>query len=397
VRTDVNGDTLFTRIYGTPDNERGISLASTTDGGFVICGKSSSTINGSLVFQALVMRIDSTGDLLWTKLFGDTLFQEAQSVATTADGGFIVCGSRDFTSVGNYDILLFKTDSAGNLQWSKTYGGILGDASYAVLVNSDGTFVLSGYTNSLGYGHPLRLSHDNSFFPSPGQRNVFTPANHFLGNDSTNIFLMKTDSGGDTIWTRTYGDSLLDEAFICQKAYDGGYIISGYSDYHTADSSQMLVIKTDSFGFSGCYGLTSHPVVENDSLPEMNAVYSQTSGMTVATISLTTTNRLIPDSTYCLVTTAGKSPFLSDLRVYPNPARDRVTVTGFAVDEKKGAVSTPERLTVFDVSGSVIPIPLLINRQENSLEINVSTLRPGYYFLEIYSVHGRIVQGFIKE
>ena len=370
-RMDVNGDTAFTRVYGTADNEICKSMASTSDGGFIICGKSSEIISGALVFKAILLRIDSTGNLLWSKSYGDTLYQEAQSVAQTADGGFVVCGSRDFTSTGNYDILLFRTESSGNIIWSKTYGGNKGEGSYTVNLNADGTTVLSGYTNSMGYGH--------------------------RGDDSTNIFLMKTDANGDTIWTRTYGGDKQDEAFLSHKTLDGGYIISGFSDYHNADSSQMLVIKTDSLGFSGCNEFTSHPFIVNDLLIENNVNYTQNSGMSMNSLILTTTNRVITDSTYCLFTAVNEISGTQSYSIYPNPVPDKLFIKNVFTDGQASVLINKISISVYNLIGEKILAPTFINIQGNYFEFNLSSLKQGLYLLEILTEKERMVQKFVKE
>ncbi len=370
MRTDQNGDTLFTRIYGSADNEASKSMTTTRDGGYIICGKSSAFISGQLVITAFLVRIDSTGNLLWSKLYGDSLFQEAQSVVETADSGFIVCGSRDFTSNGNYDILLFKTDISGNIQWSKTYGGNKGEGSYAVHLNEDGTYVLSGYTNSMGIGH--------------------------RGDDSTNIFLMKTDAWGDTLWTRTYGDSLQEEAFLSEKTLDGGFILSGFSDYHNADSSQMFVIKTDDLGFSGCYTYTSHPVIVTDLLAQTNANYIQTSGMNIDTLSLITINRLVPDSTYCLITNVNEIPEKYSYKLFPNPVTDRLFVSFHSKSSQLNNSTNFIRINVYNIVGEQISAYHFINTSGNYLELDISSLMQGIYLLEIQTQSETIIRKFIK-
>jgi hypothetical protein len=371
VKLDMNGDTVFTRIYGTPNNEIGKSMALTSDGGFILCGKNSEIINGAIVFKAILLRIDSTGNILWSKEYGDSLYQEAQSVMQTADGGFIVCGSRDFTSNGNYDILLFRTESSGNIVWSKTYGGNKGEGSYTVNLNDDGNYVLSGYTNSMGYGH--------------------------RGDDSTNIFLMKTDANGDTLWTRTYGGDKQDEAFLSAKTPDGGFIISGFSDYHTSDSSQMLVIKTDSLGFSGCNEFTSHPAIVNDLLAVTNSNYSQHSGMTMNSITLTTTNRVISDSTYCLLTPVNEIRPNTSFNIFPNPVNGTLFVKNILSNLPANNFYKKNSLTIYNMIGEKIIVPAFFNQQENYFEITVSSLKQGMYLLEVSTEKERVVQKFIKE
>jgi hypothetical protein len=397
IRTDMNGDTLFTRIYGTADGESAKSVAITNDGGYIICGKSSAMIAGELVIQSILTRVNSAGNILWTKLYGDTLFQEAQSVAETADHGFIVCGSRDFTSNGNYDILLFKTDSMGVLQWSKTYGGDHGEGSYAIHLLADGSYVLSGYTNSMGYGHQLRTGNTNSSGANRPHRDARPLTNFVYGNDSTNIFLMKTNANGDTIWTRSYGDSLQEEAFLSERTSDGGFILSGFSDYHNADSTQMLVLKTDSMGFTGCYERTAHPEIVTDSMMQFSPVYSQNSGMLMSALVLTTTPVSTYDSTYCLLTTAvNEIEEDNSFIIYPNPVSNHLSVkfnskTIVNINSKKIKVSVYDFLGKKEMSVSVFDGSI------NEFEINLSSLKQGLYFLEIETDNLKCARRFIKE
>lgn len=372
LRTDVNGDSIFSKIYGTPDGEVSKSMSKTSDGGFIICGKRSAIMSGSLVYTSLLMRIDSLGNLIWANLYGGSSFQEAQSVEQTSDGGFIVCGSRDNTNSGNYDILLFKTDGNGNLQWSKRYGGNKGEASYMLNLNEDDTYVLSGYTNSMGYGH--------------------------RGDDSTNIFLMKTDANGDTIWTRTYGDSLQEEAFLSCKTSDGGFLISGFSNYHDADSSQMLIIKTDDFGQSGCYYFTSHPAIMIDSFATQYALLcTLTSGMDMGTVVLNSTNNTVADSNYCLLTGIKEYLPANSISLFPNPVTNRLYIKGLWIDETENKVFRKPQIAVYNVFGEKLIVPGTKDQSGNSLELNVSALEQGMYLLEILSKDEKIIKKFLKE
>ena len=209
---------------------------------------------------------------------------------------------------------------------------------------------------------------------------------------------MKTDAYGDTIWTRTYGDSLQEEAFLSHITSDGGYILSGFSDYHNADSSQMLLIKTDSFGFSGCYEFTSHPVIVSNLLAENNATYAVNSGMDIADLVLSTTNRIISDSTYCLLAT-GLNDFSAKnlITLYPNPASEILLIDGLSLEWVNKNLTNQKLIMVYDKIGKMIILPYSINANSNTLEVNVSTLCEGLYLLQIIAKNEKIVLKFIKE
>jgi hypothetical protein len=331
---------------------------------------------------------------MWSKLYGDSLFQEAQSAVQTSDGGYMVCGSRDFTTGGNYDILLFKTDSIGNIQWSKTYGGPKGDASYKIHLNQDGSCVVSGYTNSMGYGHSLRDVNPSTSTNHSIMRNGFIEKYFVYGDDSTNIFLMKTDATGDTIWTRSYGDSLQEEAFLSDKCNDGGFILAGFSDYHNSDSSQMLVIKTDSMGWSGCKEYASHPIIVSSLLSEAAINYIENAGMITGALSLTSANYVCNNTVYCLMTTGIDEENRNDIfSIYPNPASTRLIIKG----NRQGLHSHTFSVSIMDITGKVISTSHEIDWNENEIEINTSALQAGMYLVEIDSNEIKTILKFVKD
>ncbi len=134
--------------------------------------------------------------ILWTKTYGGTSTDASRSVQQTNDGGYIIAGYTNSFGAGGYDVYLIKTDADGDTIWTKTYGGIDDEEGRSVQQTSDGGYVISGYTNSFG-----------------------------AGNDD--VYLIKTDADGDTIWTSTYGGTNYEEGNSVQQTFDGGYIISG--------------------------------------------------------------------------------------------------------------------------------------------------------------------------
>jgi hypothetical protein len=151
---------------------------------------------------------------LWTRIYGGDGNDYGSCVQITADGGFIIAGYTGSFGAGENDAWLIKTDSLGNEEWSNTYGGVLNDYAYSVLQD----------TADMGY---VLLCTIGSDFP-----------------DSTNVVqLIKTDSNGDTLWTRTYA---AEEGREVQKTNDGGYIIVGSA----VSYSDVCLIKTNSSGDS---------------------------------------------------------------------------------------------------------------------------------------------------
>jgi hypothetical protein len=92
------------------------------------------------------------GALAWSKTYGGTSADYAYSLVQTGDGGYALAGYTKSYGSGNYDFWLVKTDAAGNMQWSKTYGGMGEDRAYSLVQTGDGGYALAGYTGSFGAG-----------------------------------------------------------------------------------------------------------------------------------------------------------------------------------------------------------------------------------------------------
>lgn len=142
----------------------------TFDGGFIIVG--STNLFGSGFNDIYLVKTDSIGNYLWSKTYGSSGNEGAIKIKQTSDGGFIIVGSTNSFGVGQYDLYIIKTDSLGNLIWSKTYGGWQTDNAHDIIIVNDG-YVISGVTMSWNY---------------------------------YNLFALKINDQGDKIWENSYGD-----------------------------------------------------------------------------------------------------------------------------------------------------------------------------------------------
>jgi len=216
VKTDANGDTLWTRTYGGSSTDKGWSVQQTTDGGYIIAGYTNSFGAGNWDFY--LVKTDANGDALWTRTYGGTNADFGKSVQQTTDGGYIVAGFTSSFGAGCDDVYLVKTDANGDTLWTRTYGGSETDYALCVQQTTDGGYIITGFTGS------------------------------FTGGG--NVYLVKTDSSGDTLWTRTYGGSVYDEGRSVQQTTDGGYIVGGFTISFGAGNWDFYLVKTDANGDS---------------------------------------------------------------------------------------------------------------------------------------------------
>lgn len=143
---------------------------------------------------------------------------EVWGMEETADGGFILTGMCH-AAPNFYDVLLVKTDQNGDTLWIRNFGGVSVDKGRSVRQTTDGGYIITGFTSSFGAG----------------------------GED---LYLIKTDSLGDALWTRTFGGAGDEEGRCVEIADDEGYIITGWSSSFSNGSDDIYVIRTDAQGDS---------------------------------------------------------------------------------------------------------------------------------------------------
>ncbi|MCE9538265.1 MAG: hypothetical protein K8R85_03485, partial [Bacteroidetes bacterium] len=153
VKTNSYGDTIWTKIYQRIDagylSAEGSAVLQTTDGGFIISGYTNNFSNGNYNYDVYLIKTTSNGDTLWTKTFGGSGNDFGYSIQQTIDGGYVITGvTNSFNSANN--AYLIKTDTNGNLLWSKTYEG--GISVFSVEQTLQGGFIIAGGTASYGAG-----------------------------------------------------------------------------------------------------------------------------------------------------------------------------------------------------------------------------------------------------
>jgi hypothetical protein len=209
----------FEKWFGGDDSDAGLSVQQTTDGGYVIVGYTQSFGAGEM--DVYLIKTDSLGVMTWSETYGGEDRDEGNSVQQTTEGGYIIVGATRFSGSDDYDVYLIKIDSSGDTTWTRTYGGDEMDMGYSVQQTfPDSGYIITGFAGGTG-----------SF-----------------GTDNTDVYLIKTDSSGDTIWTRTYGGSDDDFGLSVQQATDGGYIITGEFGGFGGLVGDVYLIKTDSSG-----------------------------------------------------------------------------------------------------------------------------------------------------
>jgi hypothetical protein len=215
IKTNASGDILWSKTFGESNDAIALSMDLTFDGGFIIAGVIYDTFQqGGSIY---LIKTDSQGDTVWTRKLGGKGNEQARCVHQTIDGGYIISGESDSFSTGDADMYIIKIDSKGTVEWSRTIGGIKDDICYSILQTQDSGFVAVGTINA------------------------YSP--------NSDIVIIKMNSIGDTLWTKTYGGSSQDIGFEIISTFNHGFAITG-STGSFGSSDRAFLFKTDSLGNS---------------------------------------------------------------------------------------------------------------------------------------------------
>ena len=273
MKTDENGDSLWSRTFGGQSSDICYYVHQTADGGYVLAGYTDSFGSGGSDFW--MVKTDESGDSLWSRTFGGPCEDICYSAFQTFDGGCILVGYNICFSEYLMDCWIVKTDENGDSLWSRTYGGSRDDVGSCVAQTSDGGYILGGWTDSFGPGMPW----SNNFWMIKTDANgdslwsrVFggreddkchsvlqtSDGGYVLAGETksfntqwpyrSDFWVIKTDANGDSLWSRTFGKGGSEVCYCVRQTEDNGYIIAGYTDSYGARGSDFWLIKLDEHG-----------------------------------------------------------------------------------------------------------------------------------------------------
>jgi hypothetical protein len=153
VKLDSSGIMQWQQSFGALHDDQAYSIQQTTDGGYIVAGVSFITADDD-EGNYWILKLDSFGVLQWQKTFGGTADDGAYSIQQTADGGYIVAGGSNSTdgdvttNSGSLDFWIVKVNSSGDLIWEKSFGGTLDETPTSIQQTTDGGFIISGWSVS---------------------------------------------------------------------------------------------------------------------------------------------------------------------------------------------------------------------------------------------------------
>jgi len=261
-------DLLWSKNYGGSYNEGGNSCLQTSDGGYVALGSTYSYGTGD--HDIYLLKLDSLGDTLWTRTFGGSGTDYGYDIQSTVDGGFIIVGKTRSFGAGMMDVYLIKTDLLGLAQWTKTFGGTQNDDGMSVRQTPDSGYIVCGTTNSFGAGYTdVYLIKTNPLGDTlwtrayggaggdlgyavrivPGGGFIICGTTGSFGTGYSSMYTVRTDADGDTLWTTTYGGNSADLGYAVENALDGGFVFAGATASFGMGYYDAYLVKTDADGW----------------------------------------------------------------------------------------------------------------------------------------------------
>jgi hypothetical protein len=306
VKTDSSGNIQWNRTYNRVGlNDVVYSVIQTTDGGYVIVGCTmTSSIGiwdysnfggpGSGVFHvtltrpsAFLIKTDPTGNKTWNKsyYYNSTSYTiinatgryttiinyavSGYSVVEADNGDYVIVGSTNYFASGNHlEVLFFKTSQNGTALFDQAYSGIGADVGYSIVKTSDGNYAIVGYrtsstgnrdvylikTNTNGdmiwnktYGD-LGYDIGNSLIQTTDGGYLVAGSTNSSGEGNSDFWAAKLDINGNMQWNKTYGGAGSDSASSVIQVVDGGYAIAGTTNSFGAGNTDAWLVKTDAYG-----------------------------------------------------------------------------------------------------------------------------------------------------
>ena len=273
LKTDVWGNPIWQKNYGTADREVGSDMLLLNDGSILMCGYREQT-DGNEV--ALLLRTDADGNVMWFKTVGaSTNKRKIRSIAQADNGDFVLCGEVKQTLISDFDALVMRVNADGDLIWEKTYNlntpqGQAGDELGRRIIAVDGgqNFVIAGRTTvtSPGTGgFVVKITSDAANIPiwstvipeidlyglaADKAGNFYITGSREVSATLGDLVLARFDGAGQVIWEKTTGRAGPDQgnAVIADKY--GGAVAVGYSEPFVLPTGEQFfyMVRSDAQG-----------------------------------------------------------------------------------------------------------------------------------------------------
>jgi len=385
IKVSSSGGFLWGKCLGGSSSDIAKCVQSTTDGGYIVVGNSSST-NGDVTgnhgsSDYWVVKLDDTGAIQWEKSYGGTAEDDGKYIRQTFDGGYIVAGASKSINgqvtghhgdTTTFDFWIVKLDDTGAIQWETSLGGSQNEEAYAIQQLADSGYIVTGASNSI-------------------DGNV--TGNHGMDD----YWVVKLNKSGALAWQKSLGGSSQEEAYAIRQTPDTGFVVAGGSSSTNGDVTgnhgayDFWVVKLSSCMLSSSpvvvrAGTTLSTSIPYSSYQWMNAG-SPITGATNATYTIPGNGQysvLVIDSNSCsgasvadTIQRLGIASVLnsSTVKIMPNPTTGNISVSG------AGLVN----ISIYNLVGQ------LVKEAKNADAISIAELPAGMYFIKLVNDLGQVI------
>lgn len=396
IKLNNDGDTTWTNLVGGAGNEGGMDVKQIHDNGYILTGRTASFGTGNN--DIFLIRLDAFGSILWSKTYGEVGNDVGYAVEQTPDHGFMVAGQLEYPASGNIDGCIIKVDSVGDVQWSKLIGSSFPYEFFSVTKTSSGSYLFAGVERISSTSAYLLLSNMNILGDTVWTRTydmggfAFAPSSIEINNNSfivsgsvtqspstfNDFFALNIDSTGNIKWAKRYPIQNDDYCSAIVSQSNGNFILNGFTSPALSANFDGMYLSVDSLGnplgarifptgnleisnsgvytTQGCYaavaseldfsnGIQSIVFSKTDSLMNPACSYRDTiiSPLAISPQSVNaflsvsswsggnsftpTANSGLSDTTICAVFTSVSNPAETLFNVFPNPFDSDVQIT----------------------------------------------------------------------
>lgn len=247
----------FMKAYGGGALDQLYSIASTTDSGYILAGKTRSFGAGG--DDAYLVKVDKGGNVQWSRAFGGSNDDAAFGVAQAHNGGYIAVGyTRSFNAMFD-DIYVVKTDPQGNVQWSRTYGGGGHDAGYSIIPTANNSYTIAGIlgTGDSYDGYLIRIEANGALVWSRsfggdeydilksviehGEALYATGWTRSFGNGNDDMMVAKVSPDGAVMWVKAWGTNRAERGTAIAGG-PSGFAAAGYTLGRLAETTEFKLL-----------------------------------------------------------------------------------------------------------------------------------------------------------
>jgi ribosomal protein S11 len=195
--SEVSAQTAFVRTMGGSKGDNNYALKRTPEGGYISVGYTESF--GTSGKDILLIKTNSLGEVLWSKAYGGSGDDTGWGLTVAPDSGYVIAGTTNSNSNSTKNALVMKTDKDGKVDWSIAFSSDSIEDAYNVINSRQGGYYVTGYVRT-----------DTTF---------------------DDAFVTRIDKDGKVLWYSRYGSPGMEEAYGIAEDRNGNIILSGMTSY----------------------------------------------------------------------------------------------------------------------------------------------------------------------